>query len=157
MKMKALVTSLILVASPSVADDAATWLCLFENLPITVELQSDVAAMPIASFQNGLGFPVSSIAVDLQIASSDLGVVVEESTVVPFPAHLRPGENRSTQLWVTQNDQMRQVLAAPDVTIRAAAANVLDADERRMVLRENIGPSFRVFWPSQPQSSQVCD
>lgn len=136
------------------ADENQTWMCLFEKVPLTVHEPEAGTQRPSLQVTNGLDFSITSLALDLDLASEALNKRIEHSVVVPFPTSLQPGEVRTVELWLPAKTEA--VLLSGDVAIRAAPANVLDGEERRLILREDLGPSFRVFWPTQLKSTMDC-
>ncbi|MFI0396020.1 hypothetical protein [Paracoccus jiaweipingae] len=149
----------IVGATAAQADDAATWMCLFERVPVAVVEPSNMIAEKKmrAQITNNLGFSLNKVAVDFSMSSETSGERHEESIVFPFPAPLMPGESREVVAYFVMNPEEVSAFNHPDLFAQAATANVLDGADRRMVLRENIGPSFQVFWPFQPKSPEVCE
>ena len=150
---------LLLAGTTAQADDNAAWMCLFENVPVAItEPASMIGEKKLkVSVSNGLGFAVSKVAVDFSLASDDGETRFEQNIVFPFPAHLQPDETRDLVAYLTMPDETAAGLDHSDLTARAATANVLDDSDKRIVLRENMGPSFQVFWPFQPKSDHICD
>jgi hypothetical protein len=150
---------LCVFGTSAMSDDNAIWMCLFENLPITItERGEDIGNNQIAMVINShVDFEISAIAIDVSASSQSVGSHIEESVVIPLPALLQPSEARQVIAWLPPSDTLAEILQADDVVVRAAPANVLDKNEQRLVLRENIGPSFRVFWPSQHKSREICE
>lgn len=147
------------LATSAHADEHATWMCLFENVPVSVVEPADTIQEKqlTITMTNDLSFPISKAAVDFVLVSEEGAASIEQSIVLPFPAHLQPGETRALVAYLSLSDAELSSVDHPDLTARAATANVLDSEERRMVLRENLGASFRVFWPTQQKSDQTCD
>lgn len=140
------------------ADDNATWMCLFEKVPVSVSEPSQMIAdekLKVA-LRNDLDFPVSKVAVDFLLASESGRARFEQNIVFPFPANLQPGETREIVAYLSIPDGELAALTHDDLSARAATANVLDQDEKRLVMRENLGAAFQVFWPFQPRSDQAC-
>lgn len=148
----------IIGATSAQADDSATWMCLFERVPVeVVEPSSLISEMKMrAQITNNLGFSLNKVAVDFSMSSETSGARYEDNIVFPFPAPLMPGESREVVAYFVMSPEEVSALNHPDLSAQAATANVLDGLDRRMVLRENIGPSFQVFWPFQPKSPEVC-
>lgn len=156
MKLPVFVITLLAV-NPLMADDSKTWMCLFENVPTKVISPSSLINDKKMRLEitNNMDFPLSKVAVDLSIYSE--GGQFEDNIVFPFPAHLQPGEVREVTAYLTMSEELAKQFYRSDLEARAAVANVLDQEERRMVQRENLGPSFQVFWPFQPKSEQPCE
>lgn len=155
--LKALV--FFLFAAPVHADQMSAWMCLFEKLPVTIsDPASSIGDGQLAiQVTSGLDFPVRALAIDFSVASEADGSLVEQSVVIPLPSPLQPGETRGLVAHLGISAEQADKLANNgEIFAEAALANVLDWEERRLVIRENLGPSFRVFWPTQPQSTEVC-
>jgi len=150
--------ALILGSTAARADDATTWMCLFERVPVeALEPSSMIAEQKMrVQITNHLEFSLNAVAVDFSMSSVASGEQFEESIVFPFPAPLMAGESREVVAYLVMSPEQASTFNHHDLAVRASTANVLDSADRRMVLRENIGPSFRVFWPFQPKSPKVC-
>jgi hypothetical protein len=152
--------TLLLLASPAQADEFATWMCLFGNVPISVITPADTIADGTLTIEvtNGLSFPMNAVAIDFTLSSASEGSTFEQSIVIPFPAPMQAGETRILTAFLSLSEaEISGLIDHDGLSARASVANVLDEDDRRMVLRENLGPSFRVFWPFQLGSAQTCE
>lgn len=150
---------LSLLASQAKADENSAWMCLFENVPVDITDPNNTISDAKLSVKitNGLGFPISKVAIDFQLSSDSLAQRQEQSVVVPFPSTLMPGEVREVLVSLVLKADELEEFNLSDVSVRGAVANVLDDQDNRLVLREDLGPSFRVFWPTQPKSSYSCN
>jgi len=146
-------------ASAVQADDNVAWMCLFEHVPVSVvEPASLIGDRKLkVTISNDLGFSLSKVAVDFMLTSGEGETRFEQNIAFPFPAQLQPSETRELIAYLTISDDVLTGLNNDDLTARAATANVLDQNEKRIVLRENLGPAFQVFWPFQPKSDQACE
>lgn len=155
--LKAIIFSLL--AAPVSASPRDKSMCLYENLPMTTHEHSSVVSKGelLVEVTSNLQFPVRSLAIDFTVVSDAVGSRVEQSVVVPLPAPLQPGETRKFVAYLNISDEQRaKLIGNGEISASAVIANVLDLNEHRFILRENLGPSFRVFWPTQPQSTEVC-
>lgn len=150
--------ALIAQASTAKADELTDWMCLFENVPMEViDPSSMISEKKMrVTITNNLGFALNKVAVDFSLSSETSLARFEDNIVFPFPAPLQPGETREIVAYFTMTEAELTAMDHPDLSATAAIANALDQNDRRVVLRENLGPSFEVFWPFQLKSSKTC-
>ncbi|MEM7296026.1 MAG: hypothetical protein AAF330_05280 [Pseudomonadota bacterium] len=159
--MKSIIASLgIALAFPTISSANASdvWMCIHEHVPVVVAADREriKSKMLDVEITNGLSFEVTKLAVDFTLFATGVKIL-EQNIVFPFPSPLQPGETRSETTYFTLPDaQANAFAAAADFGANAAVANALDIHEKRLVVREDIGPSFEVFWPFQPKSSERC-
>lgn len=158
--------SLSLIASQACAGDMASafdaWMCLHDHLPIQVVGAADTLKTGELRFHvtNDLEFPISEIAIDTQEASSSGEEFnrIERSVVVRMTPPLEPGHSQDVSAMLdVSKDEVEKLLAGQDFTASASVANALDKHGMRVLVREDLGPSYKAFWPKAEKSSWSCE
>jgi hypothetical protein len=150
---------LVLATTGAQAGELGDWMCVFENVPVSIEQPAqaiDDKHLEL-SVTNGLGFSLSSLAVDLQFSSDKGGQQLERTTVIALNTPLMPGETRVVLGEIDLDAEAVKAISYDDLSARGAIANALDAEGDRLVVREKMGPSYAVHWPKAKKSTHPCN
>lgn len=143
------VASLLLVSGGAQAGEMADFMCLHYAMPITVDAISDGAIS--LTIENNSPYDVLKAAIDIGSGSS----AFEATILVDFDAALNAGSVRNSTTSWDLNDKQISLLQGVD-QMRASISNALTTEKERVIVREDIGPSFVPHWPNAPKTALAC-